>query len=69
MEGIGLSKILPPRPEDELLTTSFRLPASLLARLDKIGAESGYNRTEVVIRFLGWAADEHETDQKRSGKK
>lgn len=58
--GGGVRKILPPKvAESESVQFSLRMPKKLVAAVDKIAADTGYNRTEVVTHFVRWALDEY----------
>lgn len=68
MPGVTVSRILPPKEDVEVpVTTSFRIPPSVLKDLDEVSEESGYTRTDVMIHFLRWALQEYRAEQ--SGKK
>lgn len=61
------SRILPPRgPEGEVIPVSLRLARGLIAELDVVAKESGYNRTEVITHFLRWALQEYSVEKSRA---
>lgn len=65
MTGVAVSRILPPKEEAEpAVTTSLRVPPSMLRELDAIAKESGYTRTEVMLHFWTWAIQEYRAEQK-----
>ncbi len=60
-----MSRILPPKEDSEpAVTTSLRVPPSMLRELDSIAKESGYSRTEVMLHFWTWAIQEYRLEQK-----
>jgi len=64
-EARSVSRILPPKERgEELVTTSFRCPESILKKVDRIAADSGYSRNEVLVHFVNWATREYEEEKK-----
>lgn len=61
-----MSEILPPKNETK--PTSLRLPKKLLDCLNEISKETGYTRTEVIIRFLWKGVEIHKGDLVRPKK-
>lgn len=51
-------KLLPPRDQGPLVTTSIRLPGPLVDLLDDIGDYGGYSRNEIFFEFLSFAVQE-----------
>lgn len=67
-----MSRILPPRTTEEMLTTSLRMPKRLYEAIGAIAKEEGYTRTEVMLHFMEWGLVEHHREQqaeKKGGKK
>lgn len=64
-EAADVSRVVPQKPDDgELVGTSLRVGAKLLARLDAIAKASGNSRTEVMIHILRWGVAEWEAEQR-----
>lgn len=61
--SFAVSEILPPKKRGPTEPTSLRLPKELLTELKEIAEESGYTRTEVITRFLWWAAETHKKQE------
>lgn len=59
-----VSRIVPVKNEGELTQVGFRLPTSLVERIDKVAKETGNSRTEVVTHLLAWALGEYEAEKK-----
>lgn len=64
MSGVAVSRILPKKDAEVPVTTSLRVPPSMLRELDEIAAESGYTRSEVMLHFWRWAIQEYRAEQK-----
>lgn len=70
MTGVAVSRILPPKDDPETpVTTSLRVPPSMIKDLDAIARESGYTRTEVMLHFWRWAIQEYRSEQKAKNPK
>lgn len=61
-----MAPVLPPRDDKPEGTKSSGVvfPLWLFDRLTQIAKERRYSRNEVIIRFLSWALQEHEREEK-----
>lgn len=58
-----VSRILPPKEDQEMVTTSLRMPRALIAELEAVAEESGYTRSDVIVHFVRWALDEYKREK------
>lgn len=54
-----------PEGEGPMRAYPFRLPRSLVARLDAAAKATNNTRTAVVVRLLTWALDERDRQSKK----
>jgi hypothetical protein len=60
---VSVSRILPPKEDQEMVTTSLRMPRALIAELEAVAKESGYTRSDVIVHFCRWALEEYKRER------
>ncbi len=65
----GVSHVLPPKTDNEKVSTTFRIPRGVLAEVDAVASATGYTRTEVLNRFIVWGLTAHHENRPLKKKK
>lgn len=65
---VAVSRIFPPKDNDgPNVTTSLRVPASMISKLDAIAKAEGCTRTEAMLHLWRYGIQEWEAERERTG--